>query len=540
MRSETIADKKILIVDDFGDMRMMLVNIMRMLGADDVDSANDGESAIVAMEQKKYDIILCDYNLGKGKDGQQVLEEARYRELIDISTVYIMVTAESSRTMVMGAIEYEPDSYLSKPFSKDLIKVRIERALAKKQDLNEVYQAVRNRQLEKAIALLDEKLAKKPKNAGELMRVKADLCLKAGNTKCSADVYERVLAMREVPWAKLGIGKVLFLRKRYQEAVEIFRDLSNTNPEMTASLDWLARCYQMMDETDKARETLENALELSPRVIRRQQAFGDISLQTGDYAKAENAFSQAAKLGKNSVHNNPQIYASLARSQIFQEKHDAALQSVGNIKKVFGKEQNAGIFTAAGEAMVYHHKGDQQKSAQALDKASQLYDESLDHSNNDITLELAKVAADLGDSDKAQALLKVAIQNNHEDDEFLHAVTATLREAGLNENPEDYVAELKKEVVEKNNRGVMLMQKGQLAEAVDLFKQAAAQMKGNLIINTNAARAIIMMMEKHGTSEEGLKMVRQYLERLRRMDDADEALKALTARLQKVVSAEVE
>ena len=539
MRSEKIADKNILIVDDFGDMRMMLVNIMRMLGANDVDSANDGESAIAAMEQKKYDIVLCDYNLGKGKDGQQVLEEARHRELIDMSTVYIMVTAESSRTMVMGAIEYEPDSYLSKPFSKDLIKVRIERALAKKQDLDEVYQAVRNRQLDKAITLLDEKLAKKPKNASELMRVKADLCLKAGNTKCSAEIYERILAMREVPWAKLGIGKVLFQRKQYQEAAEIFRDLSNTNPELTASLDWLARCYQMMDEKEKAKETLQSALELSPRVIRRQQAFGDLSLQTGDYANAESAFAQAAKLGKNSVHNNPQIYNSLARSQSFQEKHDAALQSVGNIKKVFGKEQNAEIFAAAGEAMVYHHQGDQEKSAKALDKASQLYDESLDHSNNDITLELAKVAADLGDTEKAQSLLKLAIQNNHEDDELLHAVTSTLREAGLSENPEDFVAELKKEVVEKNNRGVKLLQQGQLTEAVDLFKQAADQMKGNRIINTNAARAIIMLMEKHGTSEEGLKMVRQYLERLRRMDDGDEALKSLTARLQKVVSAEV-
>ena len=119
--AKLIETKTVLVIDDFGDMRNMLVNIMRMLGAKKIDSAINGERAIEMMEENKYDIVLCDYNLGSGKDGQQVLEDARHRNLINMATIFIMVTAESTKAMVMGAIEHEPDSYVSKPFSKDLI-----------------------------------------------------------------------------------------------------------------------------------------------------------------------------------------------------------------------------------------------------------------------------------------------------------------------------------------------------------------------------------------------------------------------------------
>lgn len=536
MQSNPFVDKKILVVDDFGDMRMMLINIMRMLGANDIDSNNDGLGAIASMKESKYDIILCDYNLGSGKDGQQVLEEARFRGLINMSTIFIMVTAESTRSMVMGALEYEPDAYISKPFSKDLIKVRLERVLARKQDLKEIYAAVERKQLDKAVALLDEKLAKKPKNASELMRVKADLCLQSGDYDCSQRIYEQVLAAREVPWAQLGLGKTMFSRKKYQEAIEIFQGMSNANPELTVAMDWLARCYQATGENDKAKEALQAALDISPRAIQRQKVMGNLSLQTGDYEKAEQAFSEAVTLGKNSVHNHPNIYSNLARSQVNQDKHDEAMASVQKIKKAFYGAQNADIFMAAGEAMVYHKKGETEKAAQAMSRVDALYDESGDHSDNDLLLELAKVASDLGDKDKAESLLKIVIQNNHDDENFLKSVTAIMHEVGLSDNPEDYVSNLRKEVVEMNNRGVRLLQKGDLTDAVELFDQAARQMQANKIINTNAARAMLMLMEKHGPGEDGMRKVRGYLDRIRKIDAGDEVLRTLSARLQKVAA----
>ncbi|CAK0759075.1 hypothetical protein CCP3SC15_2450004 [Gammaproteobacteria bacterium] len=48
------------------------------------------------MDNRSYDIVLCDYNLGDGRDGMQILEEAKQRHLIGLTTVFVMITAESS------------------------------------------------------------------------------------------------------------------------------------------------------------------------------------------------------------------------------------------------------------------------------------------------------------------------------------------------------------------------------------------------------------------------------------------------------------
>mgnify|MGYP001814520387 FL=1 len=533
--SKLIDNKSILVIDDFADMRNMLVNIMRSLGARDVDSSVNGEKAIEAMEDKRYDIVLCDYNLGTGKDGQQVLEEARHRSLINMTTVFVMVTAESSRVMVMGAIEHEPDSYISKPFSKDLIKARIDRALAKKKDLEHVYKAVESHDLGKAIAILDKKIAEKPKNLGELMRVKADLCFKAEKYECSKEIYAEILANRDVAWAQMGKGKVLYKQKKYAEAAEIFRDLVKVNPDFTNAMDWQARCYKVMGQLEEAKAILNNALEVSPRGILRQEMYGDLNLQTGDYANAEKAFTQAAKLGRNSVHNHPSIFANLAMSQTSQEKHGEALKSIEKIKKRFGEKQNADIYTAASEALVYHNQGDEEKSAEAMKKANALYEIAGDSADNQMTLEMAKVASSLGDMEMTEKLLKKAVQNNHNDDEFLNAVTQVLHKSDLDIDPEDFVSDLRKGVIEMNNRGVKLLQAGKLDDAVALFEEAAEQMSTKVIITTKTVRALLTRMEKQGSNNADLFKVRQFLERLKRIDSDESTYQKLVIRLKKIV-----
>ena len=101
---------RILIVEDSAEARGLLRGFMREVGAEKIDLASNGQEAIDFMKSHKFDIVLCDYNLGKGKDGQQVLEEVRVSKYLSYSTVFIMITAETTLEMVMGALEYQPDN----------------------------------------------------------------------------------------------------------------------------------------------------------------------------------------------------------------------------------------------------------------------------------------------------------------------------------------------------------------------------------------------------------------------------------------------
>jgi len=535
MFKNPLQGKKFLVVDDFADMRNTLKNILRMIGGEDIDSAANGEEAIECMEVKKYDIVMCDYNLGRGKDGQQVLEEARFRKLVSMSTVFIMVTAENTREMVMGAIEFEPDSYISKPFSKDLIKNRIERVMEKKADLKPVFDAVEAKQTDKAVELLDQKIAKKPKNLGDLMKVKAEICLNAEKFECAMEIYERILIMREIPWAKLGLGKVLFGQKKYPEAAEVFRDLVDVNPDLMAAMDWLARTYHVMGEPDEAMMVIKEALKRSPKALLRHKMLGDLAMETGDFETAESAYAETVRQGRNSVHNHPSMYSSLAKSQSNQDKHDLALLSLNKIDDAFGMDKQADFYKAATQAFVYHNKGDAENARKAISKAEKAFDRAGAQASNESILELAQVANKMGDTEKSQKLLVDAIQNNHDDDEFLRTVTATMHSMNLHDDPEAYVAGLKKEVIELNNKGVRLLQKSHLDDAVELFREAASKMSNNRIINMNAARAMLMLMESEGTSSEYLGEMRKYLDRLKKMNPDDPTLKGLMNRLQKVV-----
>jgi CheY-like chemotaxis protein/Tfp pilus assembly protein PilF len=531
--------KSYLIVDDFGDMRSMLRSMLGMLGVTRIDTANNGSDAVQLMERKRFDVILCDYNLGVGKDGQQVLEEARERGLLGLGAVFLMITAENTREMVLGAIEYEPDGYLSKPFTKDLLRNRLEKLLGRKEALEPVDQAVARRDYARAIALLDQRIAQRPKNLAELTRLKADLCLRSGAYDAAASVYERVLAIRELPWARLGLGRVHFARKQYREARELFQDLLHQNPDLTAAYDWLARAHQALGDPDGAQEVLASAVALSPKAILRQKALGELAMKNRDFTTAQNAFQNAVNLGKHSVYKRPALYARLAESQVVNEAHhdkSSALVVVKQMEREFARDPEAQVYAALSEASVHQALGNTELADKCRARSEQLYERLGSNSGGEMTLAMARTAARLGDRARAEALLQQAVRNNHEDDEFLREVEATYADSGLSEDPGELIQDIKREIIDLNNRGVKMAGAGRINEAIGLFEEAAEGMSGNRVINLNAAKVLIMHMERSGSDADALGKVRKYLERARKLDPSDLAVARVAERFHRIVS----
>ncbi|HAT33064.1 MAG TPA: response regulator, partial [Janthinobacterium sp.] len=135
------ADKHYLLIDDFAGIRILLRESLRNLGARFIDQAASGGEAMKMLAKTRYDVVLCDYNLGEGKNGQQVLEEARVHNLTAPSSVWLMVSAEKSVESVMGAAEHQPDAYLIKPITEGVLLTRLNRVWHKKQVFREIDQA---------------------------------------------------------------------------------------------------------------------------------------------------------------------------------------------------------------------------------------------------------------------------------------------------------------------------------------------------------------------------------------------------------------
>nr|WP_305906617.1 response regulator [Methylomarinum sp. Ch1-1]MDP4519310.1 response regulator [Methylomarinum sp. Ch1-1] len=108
-------------------MRKAIKDMLGTLEIQNIAEADNGLNALKEIARGKFDVILCDYNLGNGKNGQQVLEEARLRKILPFTTVFIIISSEQAPGMVLGAMENKPDEYLTKPFNALQLLTRLQK-----------------------------------------------------------------------------------------------------------------------------------------------------------------------------------------------------------------------------------------------------------------------------------------------------------------------------------------------------------------------------------------------------------------------------
>ncbi len=113
---------RILVVDDATFIRDMVKrNLREKLPGVEVRDAVDGNRAVAAMKQEKFDLILSDWEM-PGMSGEEFLRWVR--EHPNFSAIpFVMVTSRGDREHVFKAVEAGVSDYISKPFTpEELIK----------------------------------------------------------------------------------------------------------------------------------------------------------------------------------------------------------------------------------------------------------------------------------------------------------------------------------------------------------------------------------------------------------------------------------
>jgi len=116
---------RILIVDDFSTMRRIIKNLLRELGFNNTEEADDGTTALPMLKAKKFDFLVTDWNM-PGMQGIDLLKEVRADEHLKHLPV-LMVTAESRRDQIVAAAEAGVNGYIVKPFTAETLQEKIEK-----------------------------------------------------------------------------------------------------------------------------------------------------------------------------------------------------------------------------------------------------------------------------------------------------------------------------------------------------------------------------------------------------------------------------
>jgi two-component system chemotaxis response regulator CheY len=114
----------ILVVDDYSTMIRIIRNLLKQLGFENVDDANDGSAALAKMQSKQYGLIISDWNM-EPMTGYDLLREVRANPALS-KTPFIMITAESKTENVIAAKKAGVSNYIVKPFNAATLRTKME------------------------------------------------------------------------------------------------------------------------------------------------------------------------------------------------------------------------------------------------------------------------------------------------------------------------------------------------------------------------------------------------------------------------------
>ncbi|AMO83544.1 MAG: chemotaxis response regulator CheY [Hafnia sp.] len=120
-----MADKNLrfLVVDDFATMRRIVRNLLKDLGFNKVDEAEDGQNALTLLRESTFDFVITDWNMPH-MDGLELLSEIRKDPNLSKLPV-LMVTAEAKKENIIAAAQAGASGYVVKPFTAATLEEKL-------------------------------------------------------------------------------------------------------------------------------------------------------------------------------------------------------------------------------------------------------------------------------------------------------------------------------------------------------------------------------------------------------------------------------
>ncbi len=122
-------DLKFLIVDDFSTMRRIVRGLLKEMGCNNADEAEDGAVALGMLRAQRYDFVVSDINM-PNMNGFDLLKAIKADASLKHLPV-LMVTAEARKEDIILAAQTGAAGYIVKPFTKATLEEKLQKILQK-------------------------------------------------------------------------------------------------------------------------------------------------------------------------------------------------------------------------------------------------------------------------------------------------------------------------------------------------------------------------------------------------------------------------
>lgn len=290
-----------LVVDGNPTSRTILAAQLRDLGMGNVVQSSRLSDARRQLEYRKFDVVLCEQNFtGDATSGQELLDDLRRNQLLPFSTVFIMVTGEATYATVAEAAESALDGYLLKPHKAAQLGERLRQARIRKAALQDIFTAIEDEDFEFAANLCRQRFESRELFWLYAARVGAELLLRTCRYSEARQLYQGVLDIKPLPWAKLGVARSLLDEGQTAKAVAALENLLDEDPNYTDAYDLLGRAQFEQGKFDNALQTYKTVSDLTPASITRLQNLGLMAYYAGDRKRADPILDRSVRIGLDS------------------------------------------------------------------------------------------------------------------------------------------------------------------------------------------------------------------------------------------------
>lgn len=511
--AQDMSSLRCLVIDSVVDMRSATCAMLSGFGVGSVEYSGRSGDALGMMRRTEYDVILSEYDLGHGFDGLYLFEEARRHGILKPSCVFIIVTAERRATRVISAAELAPDAIVLKPFTGDMLYSKLNTAIRRKARFRTIDEAILAHDYLRAIKLCEEGVQAGGEDIAAFLRMKVHLQLRIGDWSAARDLCRELLAQADLPWANMALGKALFHLNGNAEARTVFQNVIAEHELVMEAYDWLARTQKADGDTDAALQTLKTASARSPYVLTRQRDLGEVAWRAGDLATAEAAIGETVRLARYSFWRDAADLGRLAEIQLARGDNAGARKTAAEVRKEF-KEAPATVLADAIDADVWFKLGDKHKARDALNLALSGMQALTEPPPAAIGISLASACVTQQRFDASEQIVRTVLKNRHDDLDLQARVNEVYRKAGREDVAERLIEETAQSIVAMNNEAVMLAKRGELAQAVECFIKAVADMPTNTLVLVNAINAILAYVNKNGWHDTYMRRAEEYIARV--------------------------
>ena len=497
------SSKRCLVVEDRRPFAMLLKGLLISLGAKRIITELSAETALKTCKKTAFDVVVCDLHLGTNrKNGFEFLEEIRKRRLISPSTVFIMISGDSARSMVLGSLEKQPDDYLIKPFSQAQLNSRIARASNRRVSLNALYSQIEHGNYKLAIETCKHYLETGSKYTKHLIQIMVQLYWKLEEFDKAESILDDILKEREIEWALSSMAKTQLLKKNYSKAIELGKRSIENSKNNVEAYDIIADACLHNNMKPEALGYIQEALALSPLSIERHYRVCDIARANENYQAAMDSAKAIWELSQRSVHRNINHMCSYIRSILDAAEQAENRNAKNKLKQeallalqrsqhddIAAKHQDGfdfEIFEGIIHSRIFYLEGKHTEAKRALEEAQIKIEDNFTEYPLGLAPDSLKAMFDLGDYEEANKVANALKSQEIEVDSNIQYLMDSELESAKDKRTR---------YITHNKKGIELYSTGNFKAAYTEFKKAKVISNTNIGVTLNLMQCLIKLME---------------------------------------------